>query len=412
MNMKNILLFILLGILIFLLTAIAFTSRQRLGLPFENLGGISTAHLRADYAKKADRENAPMEIGVVGPWSYENVAITNLLRGIELACRLYNERADTTRPIQLHIRDDQRNSATAKRQMQDFCENPAICAVIGGIVITDYKALQPLADFNQMPLISPTITPDSDLFDAVSPYCFFTYPPSTAAIEVIRAFMAQNHLQSVAILGPPQLHYGHYLCNAFDRATPRDTFGQIGIIDRVVYPIPVQPEFITETIRFWNEIITYDTLLLSGEASIAQTAFDALGRIDTPPTVILTEEITENQLAQLTIPTNLTIRLLSSYTAEKANADNLEFIRQYHKQYGEQPDSLAAQGYDALNIIAAALRASGSTVSGKIVETLRTLQFTNNVSAASGIAFNAQGIPTNGRMVLLQSPPIPRPVSR
>ncbi len=404
MNVKNITILLLTSTIVFLLAGIAHLLRPGWMRDLSELGGVATGHARAVAAEKADRTGRPIEIGVIGPWSYAGIPVTNMLRGVELAGRLINERGDLGRPVLLHIRDHGGSVATAKQQMQAFCENPDISAVIGGIDLGDFLAQRPLAEFNEMLFVSPSLTPDRDRLGAMPRFCFLTHTDSGAAVEAARGFMDGEGLKSVAILGPPELYYGYYLCNAFDRAMPRDRFGKGGVIDRAIYGIPVDPAFIRRTVLFWSDVITYDTLLLSGDAKTAGILFDAIKDMKTPPVILLTEETTYNQLEKMNIPTNLSVHLISSYDPRDTKPANLEFIKRYTEAYGEAPDWFAAQGFDALNVIVSAMRSAGSTVPERVAEAMRALDYTHNVSVSPRIAFDASGRIIHGKMVLLEAP--------
>lgn len=403
MKIKKLAILMLAALVVFLLAGMARQYRGGCWTGLADWGGISTGAARAAAAERASRAgHAPIEIGVIGSWSQAGLPLTNLLRGIELAARLINERKGLGRPLQLHVRDFGGQVAQAKQHMQEFCENPDISAVLGGMAYGDFMALWPLAEFNELLFISPSLAPDRDRLGAAPRFCFFTYPPSAAGLAAIRAFMRQEALKAVAILSPADLYYGHYFCNAFDRAMPRDTFGQAGVMDRVVYTRPLNPAFIEQTFRFWQGIISYDTLLLSGDAQAAALVCDAARQMEDPPAIILTEETTHHQLAALAIPDNLQVHLLSAYDPRDPKPANTEFIACYREAYGAAPDWLAAQGYDTLNVLAAAMAAASSAVPARVAAALRDLKYTQNVSAAPRITFDEFGTPRDGKMILIR----------
>ena len=48
------------------------------------------------------------------------------------------------------------------------------------------------------------------------------------------------------------------------------------------------------------------------------------------------------------------------YSADSASPENQEFVRKFRAQFGHDPDTWAAQGYDALYLLAKAVRTTGS----------------------------------------------------
>ena len=60
----------------------------------------------------------------------------------------------------------------------------------------------------------------------------------------------------------------------------------------------------------------------------------------------------------------------SFYEENTKNAINQEFIRAYHRRYNQKPDYRAAQGYDALMLLALGIEKAGSTIPSLLSSTL------------------------------------------
>ena len=69
------------------------------------------------------------------------------------------------------------------------------------------------------------------------------------------------------------------------------------------------------------------------------------------------------------------------YSVEDKNPVSNAFIEAYKKEYGQLPDSMAAMGYDAANLLVDAIKRANSTESGKIREALAA---TKNFKSVSG----------------------------
>jgi branched-chain amino acid transport system substrate-binding protein len=69
------------------------------------------------------------------------------------------------------------------------------------------------------------------------------------------------------------------------------------------------------------------------------------------------------------------------YSVEDKNPVSNAFIEAYKKEYGQSPDSMAAMGYDAANLLVDAIKRANSTESSKIREALAA---TKNFKSVSG----------------------------
>ena len=69
------------------------------------------------------------------------------------------------------------------------------------------------------------------------------------------------------------------------------------------------------------------------------------------------------------------------YSVEDKNPVSNAFIEAYKKEYGQLPDSMAAMGYDAANLLVDAIKRANSTDSAKIREALAA---TKNFKSVSG----------------------------
>lgn len=70
------------------------------------------------------------------------------------------------------------------------------------------------------------------------------------------------------------------------------------------------------------------------------------------------------------------------YSTEDANPVSNAFVEAYKKEYGEAPDSMAAMGYDAANLLIDAIKRAGSPDSAKIREALAATKGFASVSGS------------------------------
>lgn len=74
------------------------------------------------------------------------------------------------------------------------------------------------------------------------------------------------------------------------------------------------------------------------------------------------------------------------YSVQDTNPASQAFVEAYKKEYGQLPDSMAAMGYDAANLLVDAIKRANSVSSGKIREALAATQEFNSVSGSMNLS--------------------------
>lgn len=70
------------------------------------------------------------------------------------------------------------------------------------------------------------------------------------------------------------------------------------------------------------------------------------------------------------------VLMLTPFAADSEEANVKAFVEAYKKAYNATPDQFAADGYDAVYIIKAAIEAAGSTSGEELAKTMTTLEYT------------------------------------
>ena len=70
------------------------------------------------------------------------------------------------------------------------------------------------------------------------------------------------------------------------------------------------------------------------------------------------------------------VLMLTPFAADSEDAKVKAFVESYKKAYNATPDQFAADGYDAVYIIKAAIEAAGSTSGEELAKTMTTLEYT------------------------------------
>lgn len=84
---------------------------------------------------------------------------------------------------------------------------------------------------------------------------------------------------------------------------------------------------------------------------------------------------------------------LTPFNAGATDSKTADFVKKYEGKYKATPDQFAADGYDSIYVIAAALEKAGSTESAKLIAAMTQIQ----VDGLTGsMTFNANGEPNKG----------------
>ena len=287
----------------------------------------------------------PIRIAVVVPLSGVHQVYGQAVRqGIDLA--LDELRADPEFPeeIELVVADTQSNPLRAAEKLEEAFDQGALAA-IGGITTGEAREMLPVIDRYDRVLLSPTAS--SPEFTEISRN-FYRICPSdfNAALKMARFARDTLKINSV-VVGEMQetkgiqdvfrelfTEYGGRVLDAIDY--PPHTLDHSGTVERIftlkpqaVYVAGYQAAIgnLIQALRrtgYPGRILT--TSAFASTAAIARVGEDAVG-------VVLTQTFFE---------------LDSEYAHVQS------FGRRYEEKYGEPPDINAAQGYDALRVLATA----------------------------------------------------------
>lgn len=84
---------------------------------------------------------------------------------------------------------------------------------------------------------------------------------------------------------------------------------------------------------------------------------------------------------------------LTPFNAGSTDSKTADFVKKYEDKYKATPDQFAADGYDSIYVIAAAMEKAGSTESAKLIAAMTQIQ----VDGLTGsMTFNANGEPNKG----------------
>lgn len=296
----------------------------------------------------------PIMIGVSSPTSGEYAEYGKSMQaGVELAVAQLNKAGGIQgRPFELVMSDSQGDSDIARRIARKFVSNATIVAEIGDFTSSCSMAAQPIYERGGMAQLSPTASHPS--FAPGSSYSF-----GIVGIQAGSPFMAKV---ATELLGKQRIAI----------ATLQTDWG-----------IAMKEAFLQEAMRLGAEIVAQEsyfegttdfsellTKLLAAKPQViflASMVADAAGickqlQLDGQADIILmgSQSLNSPELIQLggSAVEGLIVPTLFFSKAPRQEVQN--FVQSYETVYQSSPDWVAAISYDAMNLLAEAIKQGGT----------------------------------------------------
>jgi branched-chain amino acid transport system substrate-binding protein len=333
-----------------------------------------------ERAQRAEQNTGDIVIGAVWPW---NGGKGQLWQGIELAVEEINTNGGLLkRKLRIVKEDDESSLAKGRLIAQQFAETPDMVAVIGHL--NSYIALPASHIYQSAGLLYLTPGASSYQLNEQGYPLVFRNIPSTRSIALQMAdYLAGRGLRRIAVYYVKDKS-SQNMVNFFEQhAQELD----MTVVDRRSFAHGSRD--FANTIQNWKDLYRFDAIFLAanmpeGAHFIAQARKMGLtvpiicgDGLDTPALVDAAGSAAEG----VVVPNNF------------ARDDDLpayhRFNDHYTRKYGTPPHTYAALGYDAIHLIAQAIRQANSSAPEKAAAALRA---TRQWQGASGeFSFDEKG---------------------
>lgn len=288
------------------------------------------------------RGTGPVVLGTAGKWDTGYGAMSR--RGSELAVAELNAAGGIAGDsVLLRALDDEANGAVAAAVADSLVSDRRVVAVVGHLSSGAMVAAAPVYDAGKLPAVATTATsPD---LTGISPWVFRVVPSDSASAMALAAFAQSLGRQRAAILYDNDA-YGRGLADAFRRAWK----GRIVSIDPIA---PDRTDF--EPFLAWFKQQEVDLVFVAGteatglpfvaQARAAKFAGDLLGSDGWSP--VARDTVAEG------------IYLGVPFAASDPRPAAQKFVTAFKRRWGMEPDNNAALAYDAVMLVAEAIRAVG-----------------------------------------------------
>jgi branched-chain amino acid transport system substrate-binding protein len=311
--------------------------------------------LGAEKAKPPARPaGAPIrgKIGVIaivtGPGAGYGEAITN---GIRLARDEVNAKGEVN--IELKIEDSNARQEQALAAAQKLIHSEQVVAIIGPTLSNEMKVVGPEATASGVPIMGTSTTAKG--ITQIGKYVFRNALPESQAIPAsIGMAVKKYNIRKVALL------YGNddvFTKSGFD--TMKEVSGKLGLEVLTVQEFQKgQADYkaqLTKISSLKPDAVFCSALYEEGAVILSQARKMGLkvpfvgGNGFNSPKVI---EIAKDGADGLVVAT--------PWFVDRNDPKVKAFVAKYEKAYGKKPDQFAAQAYDALHVVAKALKAAGT----------------------------------------------------
>jgi branched-chain amino acid transport system substrate-binding protein len=288
---------------------------------------------------------------LTGPWSIYGQPIKN---GIELAYQDLNDQGAFPHDLELSIVDSASDPDTAKQLLAELYGGGAV-AVIGGATSSEALQMVPVADQYDRVLLSPSASNPELTGISKNFYRVFLSDAREGTTMASFAF-GKLGIKSAVILAKEEAYakgiqvvfanefarQGGEVLDLIEFPATSDVSGLVGRVmtlsPEAVYIAAYAPDIAGLLTALRSE--GYDNYIFTTSAFAAPAIIEQQG--ERAEGVFLTQTV---------------------FDPESEEAKIQEFVNSYRELYGVPPDLYAAHGYDAMMVLAEALRKSGPIAS-------------------------------------------------
>lgn len=336
----------------------------------------------------------PIKIGLITPLTGAVSTFGQSVRSSAvLAVDTINDRGGIHgRMIELIVLDDQGDATEAANATRRLIDRDEVALIIGPVITPCVLAAAPIAQDAGIPLITPTGT--GDTITEIGDMIFrAAYKDSFQGQMMARFARETLELEQAAIIYDVANDYSTGLMNSF-----RDTFIDLGgEVVRVESYTTNDSDFSAQltsiAMRQPDALFVPDYYTAAGPIAMQarQLGIDA--------TLLGVDGWDSPAIHELAGGFEEGAYIVNHYSPDDESPSTQDFISLFNERYTQSPDALAALAYDAVQIVEAALNATGGSTDPEELKT--ALGTVSNIQAATGtINMDPEGTPVKAVVIL------------
>lgn len=349
-------------------------------LMFQSLLACNEADLPQQRETRLAASQGDIRIAVVWP----HVEQASLLKGVMLAQEEINLAGGISgkRKIRLMQKDDQASLTHGRQVAQEIANDPDVAAVIGHL--NSYIAVPAASIYQQAGLLM--ITPGASgqkLTESANPLVFRSVPGNRAQGRQMADYAWAQGYKSI-VLYYIKNDYGMDLANHFEQRA-----NEIGlaIVDRRAYNM--SGDNYSVVLKDWASFLQFDALFLIGGMPESAQIVRQVREVAIGQPIVAATGLDSHELIQLGGSAVEGMQMFTLFNGNDPRPEVARFNARFKSRFGMLPDSAAAQGYDALNLLAWAMHQAKSSAPTRVAGVLHGTRGWQGVSGELG--FDAKG---------------------
>ncbi len=345
---------------------------------------LLTACGENNFAKKrsrlAKKNKGDIVVGVVWPWAGRWKYLGD---GVDLAVEQINQRGGVLgRKITVIKRNDEGSIDRGMQIAYEFSRNINMIAVIGHI--NSYISIPASGQYSTsgLVMISPGST-KADLTRRNFKNIFRLLPNNEQLGSDLANYAVKKGYKRIIIYYVSN-SFGRDLASSFARAAKARG---LTIVDRRSYLEDTQN--FTAQLSDWKQLYNYDAIFLAGSLPEAALIIKQARQIGVTEPIFASQALDNKELIEIAGKHAEGLVILSAFDMDSKELQVRQFVKAFRKKYGFDPDAPAALGYDAVRLIAYAIKQAGSAEPAKIAKALYGLKSWPGVTGV--VVFDSKG---------------------
>jgi len=319
---------------------------------------------------RAQASKGDITVGVAAPWTRLEAQQILYWQGIEMALDEINQGGGVLgRKIRLIKEDDEGTVTKGRTVAQEFADNLDVVAVIGHF---NYYISIPASityQFYGVLMLCPSSTATGLRSPEGISYVFRTVQTSDQFARRL-AELAQKRGYKRLVTYYVNNDYGRELANAFE--THATELGHT-IVDRLSYDSGDQIAYLKRDLEHWKRDFSFDAVLLAGVVPEAAEIIAEARRLGINAPILGGSGLDYPDLWRVGGDGVDGTIVATYFNPDEARPEVQAFNQAFSKRYERRPDQAAAKGYDALKLLAHAIKQAGTTgpreVAGALAKT-------------------------------------------
>ncbi len=329
----------------------------------------------------ACQEDKPVKFGAVLPLTGEAAVYGEPIRkGVELAIEQLQMLSDYPYELELVVVDSESDPEKARQLLVDLYDQDAL-AVIGGVTTAEALAMVAVADENDRVLMSPSAsTPE---LTGISKNFYRVFPSDAREGATMGNFATQKlHAERVVVLAKESA-YAKGVREIFEKEFKRHG-GEV--LDSIEFP-----SLSSDLSGVIERVMTLDpdAVYLAAYAEDLAQMIAYLRDQGYKGTIFTTSAFAAPEIiARVGRPAEGVFLTQAAFDPDSEEPEVKVFVEAYRTKYQTEPDLFAVHGYDAMMVLAEALRRSGALPS-EFWSAVRSIR--DFTGAAGTIQFDERG---------------------